>query len=126
MGEDISETLTYNGEELWPYETKEMNVTPNSTFTLTITENDSIPDSNSVNIDVGELSMDEFVNGYTIDGTMTVNERGGRRYPDAYAVFDYSVNLDPSIDEAAFKEYAEQQVQESDYWKSKNAKYDIY
>lgn len=126
LGNNLTVTLTYKGKPLNQYGSSILKVTPHSTFVLTITENDSIPDSSTVYLQNQGLDMDDYIDGYYFNGKVTVHENGGTRYPGAYAKFKYRVNIDPYVNKKQFERYATKYVQRMSYWEDINQKYKIF
>jgi hypothetical protein len=88
LGSDITKEYICNGRkikngDIIPY-TKEL------TFVATITESDSIDDVGS-----GKVTM--YLPPYNQQKTIVVrvDEAGGRKYPDAYAVWDVTFEVEP-------------------------------
>lgn len=89
LGNEISYSYSYNGQSL--SDGGRISVSGSSfIISVTITEEDSIPDSNS-----GEFSFTNNGKSQSINKKITVHERGGTRYPGAYAVWDVTVTATP-------------------------------
>lgn len=91
LGTDITKEYTCNGKKvkdgaLIPFE-KDL------TFTATITEHDSSDD-------VGTAKIQMTLPPYTNEKTMTVrvDEKGGKKYPDAYAIWKITVEVKPHVE----------------------------
>ncbi|MBK5253438.1 MAG: hypothetical protein JJE03_03030 [Peptostreptococcaceae bacterium] len=85
LGEDVSISHSCNGTSVSSGSKVPFN--NDTTITTTITEYDSIPDSNTINVCLNNLTSDELMYGVTYTGDLTVYENGGTRYPDAYATW---------------------------------------
>lgn len=92
LGTDISMVHTCNGKRVTSGDAVFANST--MTFHTTITEHDSIDD-------VGECKVSISLPPYSTKRrvTITVHERGGRRYADAYATWEVVYSLTPDLSE---------------------------
>lgn len=88
LGEEITITHKCNGAEIQSGDV--INAQPTLSFTTTIIEHDSIND-------VGKRSISFILPPINTTKTMsiTVHEKGGTRYPNAYATWDITYSIEP-------------------------------
>ena len=92
LGKDITEEFTCNGEHITDGST--ISAQSCLEFTATITEHDTIDD---VGRNTVSLSTPPYNN--SIKSTVRVKERGGKKYKNAYAVYEITYSTEPVIGE---------------------------
>lgn len=92
LGKDITKEYTCNNKmindgEIIPYSSK-------LDFVATITEHDSIDD-----VGTGKVTMLGPLNNNKVTATVRVDEDGGRRYADAYAIWEVTFIVEPIVED---------------------------
>lgn len=124
LGTNIVDYVTYNGKRIESGGV--IKLSRNGKMTYTIEEEDSYPDSATINLLLNGWEKDDYLYGVYYKDKVTVYESGGRRYAGAYAKFRYKVDINPYVNKEKIKRYAERKLQNSGNWKQVNEEYHIF
>ena len=92
LGNSISEEYTCNGSKI---ESGDIIAAKRQlSFKIKITEDDSIPDVGTGTATISFPSIQE-IEKKTVKTQIRVNEKGGRKYPNAYAIYRVEITAEP-------------------------------